>query len=78
MRPDAFDDLHGGFNYKEELKKAREALNSKLRESCASRDWEMGYRKLAKKFGVSPGTLYAIAKGYKLKRKPGPRPRRPR
>ena len=77
MKDDAFDDVPCPFKYKEELNKAREALNEKVRE-CASRDWKVGYRALARRFGLSLGAFYAIAKGYKPKIKPGPRPRRPR
>jgi hypothetical protein len=78
MKEDAFDDVRCPFNYKAELRKAREALNAKVRE-CASRNWPIGYRELAKKFNMSPGALYAIAKDQKPKIKPGPRTRdRPR
>jgi hypothetical protein len=72
MKDDAFDDLRCPFDYKAELKKARAALNAKVVE-CASRDWKIGYRELAKRFKMSPGALYAIAKGAKPKTKPGPR-----
>jgi hypothetical protein len=72
MKDDAFDDVRCPFDYKTELKKAREALNAKVVE-CASRDWKIGYRELAKRFKMSPGALYAIAKGSKPKTKPGPR-----
>jgi hypothetical protein len=74
MKEDAFDDVRCPFNYKAELKKAREALNKKVIE-CASRDWKIGYRQLAKRFNMSPGALYGIAKDQKPKIKPGPRPR---
>jgi hypothetical protein len=76
MKDDAFDDVRCPFDYKEELEKAREGLNAKVRE-CVSRGGKTGYRELAKKFNMSPGALHAIAKGYKLKHKPGPRSRRP-
>jgi hypothetical protein len=72
MKEDAFDDVRCPFDYKAELKKAREALNTKVLE-CASRDWKIGYRELAKRFKMSPSALYAIAKGCKAKSKPGPR-----
>jgi hypothetical protein len=72
MKSDAFDDLRCPFDYKAELEKARRALNHKVRE-CASRGWELGYRELAKKFNISAGTLFAIARDYKKKQKPGPR-----
>jgi hypothetical protein len=72
MKDDAFDDLICPFDYKAELRKARDALNAKVVE-CASRDWKIGYRELAKKFRMSPGALYAIAKGSKPKIRPGPR-----
>lgn len=75
MRDDAFDDVRCPFDYKAELKKARNALNEKVRE-YASRDWKVGYRQLAKMFKLSPGTLYAIAKGCKPRCKPGPRARK--
>jgi hypothetical protein len=77
MKEDAFDDVRCPFDYKAELKKAREALNEKVRE-CASRPWKIGYRELAKKFNVSRGTLYAIARGCKPNSKPGPRARKRR
>lgn len=75
MRDDAFDDVRCPFDYKAELNKARDALNEKVRE-YAARDWKVGYRELAKMFKLSPGTLYAIAKGSKPKCKPGPRTRK--
>lgn len=74
MRDDAFGDVRCPFDYKAELKKARNALNEKVRE-CASRNWKVGYRELAKMFKLSQGTFYAIAKGCKPKCKPGPRTR---
>jgi hypothetical protein len=72
MKDDAFDDLRCPFNYKKELKKARAALNAKLVE-CVSRPWPIGYRELAKMFGMSPSALYVISKGCKPKKRPGPR-----
>jgi hypothetical protein len=72
MKEDAFDDLQCPFNYKKELKESHEALNRKLIE-CVSRPWRLGYRELAKKFGISTGRLFNIAKEHKKKQKPGPR-----
>lgn len=74
MKDDAFDDVRCPFDYRAELKRAREVLNEKVRE-CASRNWKMGYRQLARLFNLSPGSLYAIAGGCKPKCKPGPRSR---
>lgn len=72
MKNDAFDDVRCPFDYRAELEKARDALNAKVRE-CASRDWKLGYRELAKRFNISAGTLFAIANEHKKKLKPGPR-----
>ena len=77
MKGDAFDDLRCPFDYKAELKNARDALNEKLIE-CVSRPWGLGFRELAKKFNISAGTLFGITRKYKQKQKPGPRPRRRR
>ena len=74
MKNDAFDDVRCPFDYKKELKNARDALNEKVME-CASRDWGLSYRELAKRFNISAGTLFAIAREYKKKLKPGPRRR---
>jgi len=76
MKDDAFDDVHAPFDYKQELQKARSALDQKVRE-YVSRKWEFGYRELAKRFKISTGTLVAIARGLKKKQRPGPR-RKPR
>jgi len=75
MKEDAFDDLRCPFNYKAELKNARQALNQKLIE-CVSRPWGLGFRELAKKFNISSGTLFAITRKHKKKQKPGPRHRK--
>jgi hypothetical protein len=72
MKEDAFDDLRGEFNYKAELEKARGALNARIGRFASDRPG-MGYRVLARKFKISLGAVCAIAKGYRLKRKPGPR-----
>jgi hypothetical protein len=77
MNKDAFDDVRCPFDYKAELSKARHALDEKVRQ-CASRDWKIGYRELAKLFNLSPGTLCKIARGWKPKCKPGPRTRQQR
>ena len=74
MRHDAFDHLHCPFDYTAELQKAREALNAKVGE-YVSKNQMMGYRELAKSFGISPATLCAIAKKYSGKRKLGRRSR---
>lgn len=71
MREDAFDDLLCPFDYKQELETARNALNGKLIE-CVSRR-ESGYGKLAKRFNVSAGWLFAMTRQHKKKQKPGPR-----
>lgn len=76
MKDDAFDDVRCPFDYNKELKAAREELNRKVVE-CARRNWEIGYRELARKFKMSPGAFYRIAKGHKPKCKPGPRAERP-
>jgi hypothetical protein len=75
MKEDAFDDVQCPFDYKAEMSKARAALNAKLKEYL-SRDWQLGYRQLAKLFNLSPGTLCSIAAGCKPRCKPGPRTRR--
>jgi hypothetical protein len=75
MKNDAFDDVDCPFNYRAELKKAREALNEKVGR-FVSHNPRMVYRELAKQFRISPGTLCAIAKKYSRKRKPGRRSRR--
>ncbi len=75
MKEDAFDDVRCPFDYGKELTAAREALNKKVVE-CASRNWKIGYRELARKFRMSPAAFYRIAKGHKPKCKPGPRARR--
>jgi hypothetical protein len=72
MKRNAFDDVQYPFDYKAELKQAREALNKKVVE-CVSRNWMIGYRDLAENFKISTGALYAIAKGQKPKLNPGPR-----
>ncbi len=72
MKDDAFDDVSCPFDYKAALKEAREALNAKVGRYVSDHRM-MGYRELAKKFCISEGTICAIAKGYKHKRKPGPR-----
>jgi hypothetical protein len=72
MKTDAFDDVRCPFNYKAELKKAREALDAKIGR-YASDNRMMSYRQLARKFHISTGALWAIAKGYKHKRKRRPR-----
>jgi len=74
MKDDAFDDVRCPFDYRAELKKARDALNEKLLE-CVSRDWNLGYRELARRFNISPATLFALAKGHKKRVRPGPRRR---
>jgi hypothetical protein len=76
MKEDAFDDVPCPFDYRKELMAAREALNKKVAQ-CASRNWPFGYRELARKFNMSPGAFYRIAKGHKPKCKPGPRAKRP-
>jgi hypothetical protein len=75
MKDDAFDDVRCPFNYKAELKRVRRALNAKVGRYISDNPM-MGYRELAEEFHLSPGTLSAIARRYKHKRKPGPRPRR--
>jgi hypothetical protein len=72
MKDDAFDDVRCPFDYRAQLEAAREALDAKLIE-CVSRPWGLGYRELAKKFNISVGTLFAIAREHKEKQKPGPR-----
>jgi hypothetical protein len=72
MRHDAFDHLHCPFDYTAELQKAREALNARVGE-YVSKNQMVGYRELAKSFGLSPATLCAIAKKYSGKRKRGRR-----
>jgi hypothetical protein len=74
MKEDAFDDVRCPFDYGKELSAARAALNKKVVE-CASRNWKIGYRELAKMFKMSPGAFYRIAQHKKPKCKPGPRPR---
>jgi len=74
MKDDAFDDVRCPFDYGKELRVAREALNKKVVE-CASRNWKIGYRELARNFKMSPAAFYRIAKGHKPKCKPGPRAR---
>lgn len=75
MKDDAFDDVRCPFDYGKELRAAREALNKRVVE-CASRNWKIGYRELARMFKMSPAAFYRIAKGQKPKCKPGPRARR--
>ena len=75
MRDDPFDDVRCPFDYKAELNRARDALNEKVRD-YAARTGGVGYQELAKMFRLSPGTLYAIAKGSKKMCKPGPRTRK--
>ena len=72
VKEDAFDDLQCPFNYKKELKIAREALDKKL-IVCVSNHtrFSYSYRRLAVKFNLSAGTLFAIARGHKKKLKPG-------
>jgi hypothetical protein len=70
IHDNGFDDLQCPFNYREELKKVREALNKKLRV-CASKHSRHNYRRLAERFKISVGTLFAIARGHKKKLKPG-------
>jgi hypothetical protein len=77
MKEDAFDDLRCPFNYKAELKRVRRALNAKVGRYISDNSM-MSYRELAKTFNISPGAVCAIAKRYKLKRKLGRPPRRPR
>lgn len=75
MKEDAFDDVRCPFDYGKELSTARQALDKKVVE-CASRNWKIGYRELARMFKMSPGAFYRIAKDHKPKCKPGPRPPR--
>ena len=56
MNKDAFADVRCPFDYKAELRKARRALDEKVRD-CAARHGRTGYRDLAKLFNLSPGTL---------------------
>ena len=70
IREDAFDDVSYPFDYKAELKSARDMLDNKI-GMFASCHPEIGYRQLAKKCRISRGTLCAIAKAFELKRKPG-------
>jgi hypothetical protein len=72
VKRDAFDDLPCPFSYTAELRKAREALNLKV-GTYISENSTVGYRELAKMFGVSAAALCAIAKKYSRKRKPGRR-----
>jgi hypothetical protein len=72
MKRDAFDDVSCPFNYVDELRKAREILNLKV-GAYISANPKVGYRELARLFGVSPATLCAIAKRYCRRRKRGPR-----
>lgn len=76
MKDDAFDDVSCPFNYKEELKKAREALDSKVGRYMSDHRAK-DYRWLSKKFGISPAKLSAIAKGYRHKRSRGRRSQTP-
>ena len=69
---DAFDDVQCPFNYKAELQKAHEALNTKVGRYI-SENQTTGYRELAKTFHMSPAALCTIAKKYSRKRKPGRR-----
>jgi hypothetical protein len=68
----AFDDVNCPFNCVDELRKAREMLNLKV-GTYISANPKVGYRELARMFGVSPATLCAIAKRYCRKRKRGHR-----
>ena len=72
MKRDAFDDVQCPFNYKAELQKAHEALNTKVGRYI-SENQTTGYRELAKTFHMSPAALCTIAKKYSGKRKPGRR-----
>ena len=72
VKRDVFENVPCPFNYKAELRQAREALDLKL-GVYISENPTMGYRELARRFGVSLATLCAIAKKYSRKRKPGRR-----
>lgn len=72
MKRDAFDDVPCPFNYTAELQKAREALSLKV-GAYVSENPTVGYRELARMFGVSLATLSAIAKKFGRKRKRGRR-----
>ena len=73
MKDDAFDDVECPFDYKAELRKARDALDAKVGRYMSDHRTK-DYRWLARKFSISSGKLSAIAKGYKHKRKRGTRP----
>jgi hypothetical protein len=70
--PEIFDDITCPFNYGAELRKAREALDLKL-GAYISENPTIGYREIARGFGVPLATLCAIAKKYSRKRKVGRR-----
>lgn len=72
MKDDAFDDVSCPFNYKGELKKARDALDAKVGRYMSDHRSKT-YRWLARQFHISPGKLSAIAKGYRHKRQRGRR-----
>ena len=76
MKRDAFDDLVGAFDYDTELNKAKAALNEKI-GAYINENPGQSYRILKVKFGLSIGSLSAIARKYSRKRKRG-RPRRQR
>lgn len=58
------------FNYKVELRKAREALDERL-AAYIGNNLSLGYRELARLFHVSPATISAIAKKYSRERRRG-------
>lgn len=68
---DAFDDLQCPFDYKKELNEACEALNEKLR-TCVSKHSTLSYIRLAIKFNISVGSLFAVSQGHKKKLRPRP------
>ena len=72
MKEDAFDDVQCPFDYKEELKKAREALDAKVGRYMSDHRTK-NFRWLSKRFGISPAKLSGIAKGYRHKRSRGRR-----
>lgn len=76
MRPDAFDDVVGTFDYNAELSKAKDALEQKIGAYISENPGER-YRDLKDKFGISTGSLSAIARKYSRRRKTG-RPRKER
>jgi len=69
MKSDAFDSVGCPFDYKRQLWEAREFLNAKVgKYAWDSRDRKterIGYRKLAREFGISTGLLCQIMRNYR-------------